>query len=107
MSNPPLAGSSRTTGGILRGKAHGNTYNIGDLKELADDSLGQALGKVLVYRPGQDPLVHKPQMTLKAKVGGKLRPVMDELAARYSPIKSKSIHPFSPIKFNSNLEHNY
>jgi hypothetical protein len=89
MASPPLAGSSRTTGGILRGRAQGNVFNVGDVKDMVDDGLGHAKGKVLVYRPGQDPEVHKPQMTLKAKVGGKLGPLVDELSSKFSPIKSK------------------
>jgi hypothetical protein len=55
MRSPPLEGSSRTTGGIFRGKAHGNIFNIGDVKDLEDDSLGHAKGKVFVYRLGEDP----------------------------------------------------
>jgi hypothetical protein len=87
-SPPPLEGASRTTGGILRGRAHGNFFNMGDARDV-DNSLGQAIGKVKVFRPGQDPALSKPQMTLKAKIGGNLGPVLDDLAIRYSPIKSK------------------
>ena len=41
MASPPkkiLAyGSSRSTGGVIRGKAHGNTFNMGDVDAVWDD----------------------------------------------------------------------
>jgi hypothetical protein len=61
---------------------------MGDARDV-DETLGQAIGKVKIFRPGQDPEVSKPQMMLKAKVGGNLGPVLHDLAIRYSPIKSK------------------
>jgi len=51
--------------------------------------LGSLIGKVKVFKPEDDPLEKKPQMTLKVKVGGNLAPVLHELAKRFSPIKSE------------------
>ena len=95
MGSPPqLQGASRITGGIFRGKAHGNVFNIGDMGDVMDDQLGAAIGKVMIFRPGQDPATHKPQMLLKARVTGTLGPVLNDMAARFSPIKSKFPCPF-------------
>jgi hypothetical protein len=42
MASPPKTkipayGSSRSTGGVIRGKAHGNTFNMGDADAVWDD----------------------------------------------------------------------
>ena len=33
----PAYGSSRSSGGVIRGKAHGNTFNMGDVNAVWDD----------------------------------------------------------------------
>jgi hypothetical protein len=90
MDNPPdLQGASRTTGGIFRGRALGNVFNVGDCKDDLESNIGSMVGKVKVFMAGEDPSTKKPQMTLKVKVGGDLAPVLDAVAKRFSPVKSE------------------
>ncbi|KAF8344787.1 hypothetical protein F5887DRAFT_865119, partial [Amanita rubescens] len=84
-----LQGASRTTGGIFRGRAHGNVFNIGDAKEVFEVDSPKT-GKLKLFKAGQDPSSHKPHMTVNVKVGAKLAPVLNELAKRFSPIKNKN-----------------
>jgi len=84
-----LQGASCTTGGLFHGRAVGNVFNVGDAKGILESELGSLVGKVKVFRPGDDPSAKKAQMTLKVKVGGNLTPVLHELAKRYSPVKSE------------------
>ncbi len=88
-SLPVLQGASCTTGGISRGRAHGNVFNIGDSKDISEKDMGPMIGKLKVFNIGEDPSSRKPQMTLKVKVSGNLAPVLGELAKCYSPVKSK------------------
>jgi hypothetical protein len=43
-----LQGASRTTGGVLRGRAKGNVYNMADAMEVDDPFIKQAHGKLMV-----------------------------------------------------------
>jgi hypothetical protein len=89
IDNPSdLQGASRTLGGHFRGKAHGNIFNLGDAKDVFEDK-APMIGKVKIFRAGEDPSTTKPHMMLKAKIGSNLRPVLDQLAKHYSPVKSK------------------
>ena len=83
-----LQGASRTTEGHFCGRAHGNVFNLGDAKEVLESG-SPMIGKVKVFRVGQDPAATKPHMTMKMKIEANLAPVLDQLAKRYSPIKSK------------------
>jgi hypothetical protein len=74
---------------LFCGKAIGNVFNVGDAKNFLESDLGSVVGKVKVFRPGEDPSEMKPQMTMKVKVEGNLTPILNELAKKYSPIKSK------------------
>ncbi|EDQ98539.1 uncharacterized protein LACBIDRAFT_299202 [Laccaria bicolor S238N-H82] len=49
----PAYGSSRSTGGVIRGKAHGNTFNMGDADAVWDDM------NVLSYNPAEKPVPGK------------------------------------------------
>ncbi|KAF8332958.1 hypothetical protein F5887DRAFT_893932 [Amanita rubescens] len=93
MESSGLQGASRTTGGIFRGKAQGNVFNIGDAKEVIEVHSPKT-GKLKVFKAGQDPSSQKPQMTVNVKVGAKLAPVLNELAKRFSPIKNKNKRVF-------------
>lgn len=90
MEDSNLQGASRTTGGIFRGKAHGNMFNIGDAKEVFEVDRPK-VGKLKVFKAGQDPSSNKPHMTLNVKVGANLAPVLNELAIHFSPVKSKQV----------------
>ncbi len=60
MESPPLLGSSRTTGGILRGRALGNALNYADFRKTSeDDSLAgpaQITFNIMVYIVYGDPI---------------------------------------------------
>ena len=65
------------------------------------------IGKVKIFKCGEDPATQKPQMTIKTKVGGNLSPVLGVLAKRYSPVRSKWLQPFGLKCFDYNfLEYN-
>ena len=83
-----LQGASRMTGGILRGRAHGNYFNFADAQAepVTQDSV---MGKVHIYRTHVDPRTTQPYMSINHEVTGNLAPVLTNLVTRYSPAKSK------------------
>ena len=89
MDSPPdnlflLQGASRTTGGIICGRAHGNVYNFADGVDF-EQQPGLVMGRVHVYTGHKD---SHPEMTMKHKVTRTLAPVLQNLAMKYSPVKS-------------------
>jgi hypothetical protein len=92
MASPPdspsyLQGASHTTGGILRGRALGNVYNLAD--EISfDQQPGPVMGKVHIYTSLENPGDSNPHMSLKHEVTGTLAPVLEKLGTQYSPVKS-------------------
>ena len=95
MNSPPrLHGSSKVTGGIIRGRALGNMLNAADLDDLAEEMVFPVMGKVLVYSSDQDPAnlstgSMKPTMFLKHKVTWSISDVLSKVSGRYSPVQSK------------------
>ena len=92
ISPPRLHGSSRTTGGILRGHALGNTLNAADFKDVADIH-HPIPGKVFIYSSNQDPANlsiqnMKPSTFIKLNVTTSIQPVLTKVAEKYSPIRS-------------------
>jgi hypothetical protein len=85
-----LQGASRTIGGVFRGRAHGNMFNLGDSEEVSESNRPM-MGKLKVFGAGQDPSANKPQMALRVKIAGSLAPVLGQLAKRYSPVESKQL----------------
>jgi hypothetical protein len=85
-----LQGSSRVTGGILRGRAHGNVFNNADADYMAGYGHGLEcrMGRVQVYTMHADPSIVKPDMELKHEVTPKLTKVLKVLARKYSPVRS-------------------
>jgi hypothetical protein len=98
MNSPPISpprpqGSSRTTGGILRGRALGNAYNVADFDEVMDE-LHPIPGRVLVYSSNEDPAnlsiqTMKPSTFIKHDVTRSIQPVLTKVAEKYSPIRSE------------------
>jgi hypothetical protein len=94
-SPPRLRGSSKVTGGLLRGHAYGNTLNAADYQDQThDDMLHPIIGKVLVYTSNDDPAnlsIHnmKPTLFIKHPVTRSIQPVLTKVAAKFSPIQSK------------------
>jgi hypothetical protein len=94
MASPPvspprnaLQGASRTTGGVLRGRAYGNVFNRADGDE--EIHVRPRKGKVLVYQSPRDPITHKPDMSITSDVTPRLKPILKTLARGYSPVRSK------------------
>jgi hypothetical protein len=59
MESPPAMGASRSTGGIFRGKAYGNTLNHADFPKIIDTphaGLQQVAIKVFAYLIYRDPV---------------------------------------------------
>jgi hypothetical protein len=79
---PALQGSSRTTGGILRGNALGNFFNLGDREDLTlQTPSGRGIIKVhdtLVKDPGDT----TPKMILKTAICPTLGPILKLLGKR-------------------------
>ena len=95
---PDLQGASRTTGGILRGHARGNTFNIADADETAAHRLQpEYYGRVLVYESKAADA--KPVFTIKHHVTPHLKPVLIELGRKHSPIRSKFICHYLALFF--------
>jgi hypothetical protein len=86
-----LQGASHTTGGIFRGRAMGNVYNIGDTWEAADTAVasGPVMGRVLLYNSHD--IDAKPVISIMHAVTPILKPVLRKLADRYSPIRSEFV----------------
>ena len=92
-SPPHLHGSSRVMGGILRGRALGNTFNAADFQDV-EDVLHPMPGKVFVYSSNQDPAnlsiqTMKPSAFIKHDVTPSIQPVLSKVAEKYSPIRSE------------------
>ena len=91
-----LQGASRVTGGFARGRALGNVFNHADVSELQQelDLMLAIRGKVHLYETSGDsePIdpTAKPHKIVKVDVAPTLGPVLEKIANKYSPIKSKS-----------------
>jgi hypothetical protein len=81
-----LQGASRTTGGILRGRALGNVFNFTDTTPNEDQD-GPMMGKVFIYKDHGVPSQTTPFMSLKHEVMRHLPPILHKLATQY-PIMS-------------------
>lgn len=92
-SPPRLYGASRTTGGIIRGHALGNTLNAADICDQVTENLFPVPGKVLVYSSADDPAnlnaeQMKPTLFIKHLVTPTIQPVLLKISRRFSPIQS-------------------
>jgi len=96
MASPPatpsasrdaLQGASRMTGGILRGRALGNVFNHADGED--EIQVVPRKGKVFIYQSPQDPMAHKPDMSIVSEVTPQLKPILKTLARKYSPVRSE------------------
>ena len=82
----PLEGSSRTTGGISRGKALGNVFNLADASDLTLNTPEKGIVKVhevLVENPDEC----GPKMVLRLGVCHTLGPVLDKLGKQLPYVK--------------------
>ena len=91
----PANGSSRLTGGILRGHALGNTPNIGDsFEDMEPDIKPLARGWInvtIVQQPPGDLIIENPTSHLKVMLPcyGTMAPLLKKVAKSYSPVRSK------------------
>ena len=104
-------GSSRTTGGAIRGRALGGGYRFADAGKLMpmliptyhnifcslepmdvdmDFFSSKISGKVLLYTSRD--LGASPAMTVNHETVSRLPPVLQKLARRFSPLCSKFVH---------------
>lgn len=90
MGSPtPLLGASSTTQGVLRGRAQGNVFNMGDAEKPVDTGIGGLFGKINIYNPGDDPSTVKPQLVIKTEVDNHVASVLTEVGELHTPPKSK------------------
>jgi hypothetical protein len=96
MASPPsspsrnLQGASRTTGGIIRGRAIGNVFNLADACDIQHHMDVAAVGRVHLYYDLVDPFTTKAQCIVKVPVSSTLSPVLKSLGHTYSPVCSAS-----------------
>jgi len=92
---PPANGSSRSTGGIIRGHALGNAPNIGDpFDDVQQDVRPLSRGRVnvtIVQHPPEDIVIENPTSHLKvmSPCYETLAPLLKKVAKSYSPVRSK------------------
>ena len=93
----PANGSSRSTGGILRGNALGNVVNIGDpFETMPQDVQPLPRGRInvtIVQQPPSDVVIENPTCHLKvvSSCFETLDPLLQKVAKSYSPVCSKCL----------------
>lgn len=93
----PANGSSRSTGGILRGNALGNAPNIGDLFDaMPQDVQPLSRGRInvtILQQPPSNIVVENPTSHLKVNSPcyETLGPLLKKVARSYSPVRSKCL----------------
>lgn len=91
----PANGSSRSTGGILRGRALGIAPNIGDpLDDVPQEVQPLSRGRInvtIVQQPPADVVIENPTSHLKvlSPCYETFAPLMKKVAKSYSPVRSK------------------
>ena len=109
MDSPPrLRGASRVVGGIARGCALGNFFNLADASDAALDDLGPTMGKVYLYfcnvDPGQLDLASvKPSGTINCAISPTVGPILKRVARKFSPIRGEC-SVYDVINFNCSLD---
>ena len=92
---PALHGSSRTTGGHMRGRATGNVFNFADAGD--DDNLETPVlrtGKVHIYNSLVDSIEVKPFRILKVDVRFLWHPSSNLLLQSGLQLKVWSLHAY-------------
>src|SRR5687767_3673353 len=87
----PAHGSSRTTGGLFRGKK--DTFRFADAEDDASPTVLPAQGTMMIYINSSNPLNFKPggpnaSVIIPAK--GRLGVVVKDASMRYPSLQSKS-----------------
>ena len=97
MHSPELQGASRISGGILRGRAHGNVFNFADVTDVLKqdpDYRMASKGKVYIYSSSSNPTALSPEMmkpmaTVKVITSETIAPMLQQVTHRFSPVRSK------------------
>lgn len=91
--NVPLHGSSRTTGGISRGRAYGNHPNAADLADPRNNPDIPVQGTVRIYFSAANPSVLSPEnmavsttVHCDVKKNGDITPILRKVGCKYSPV---------------------
>jgi len=84
-----LQGASCITGGVFRGRAYGNVFNLADSHDLKIDTVAVVVGKVHLYDSCVDPATTKPKSAFKLKITTSLGVVLSKLAEKSSPVHRK------------------
>ena len=95
LSNDPsqdLQGSSRVTGGSMRGHAIGSVFNFADADDPNINSVVPRTGKVHLYTSLVNPAEVKPARVLKINVSFTTEPVLKSIATKWSPNQSKDYY---------------
>jgi hypothetical protein len=88
-------GSSRTSGGLLRGRAHGNKLKHADMITVDNESDVPVKGEVNLYLTDQYPrnvnfdfLRGESGLVAMVNVAKTMAPILDVVARKFSVIKS-------------------
>jgi hypothetical protein len=85
--SPDNQGASRTEGGILRGRAKGNTFSFGDDEDHVEEpARAKIVGRVLVYESRLAGA--EASFSMKQQVTPSLKDVLIRLGEKQSPIRS-------------------
>jgi hypothetical protein len=94
MSSPPLMGSSRTSGGLFRGRAHGNIPNHADITTPSMGFLRPVKGEVHLYVSDQYPrnikfefLQGDSDLVVMVNVVGTMAPILEAVGNKFSIIR--------------------
>ena len=104
MASPPPEGSSRVTGGILRGRAIGNVLNLPDADDLVEPAI-PAKGTVKLFSDlALKPSQHKAIFTFSTRAESSLGPVLERLGRNYSPVRHNNYRIYVHEGGNWNLK---
>jgi hypothetical protein len=89
-----LTQSNQLIGGIIRGKATGNIFNVADMPPIKESRhrLPSGMGKVKLYISSANPELlditkMHPTMTAEAPISDTIQPVLEALADNFSPVQ--------------------
>lgn len=96
--DPPLMGSSRTSGGFIRGLAYGNIPNHADFTTSSLDLEIKVKGEVYLYLTDEYPrdvkfedLKGDSELVVIVKAVGSMGPILEMVARKFSIIKSEFV----------------
>ncbi len=87
LSLDDLQGASRTVGGHMRGRAHGNVFNLADGQEGAHDYATQ-MGKVHLYTDIGAHSRGDSSRNFTIPINFSLKPILQSLAKKWPPVES-------------------